>query len=227
MGLPHTHSLWATVCINEDDHEWCWWALSSLQITKYMYIFFIQSLHAAPINPKAHRLWCLHPFVDVYTLSYNFTVTSRCDPAAFTLCFSSKPHREGGDRIFGERFQYEKSPSGDEKSSLPLTSKRPHCSLTLKYVSIYLLFMWDIWGSAAWGGRQEEVKWKHMWAQARSEERRPRGSPFLCIRYNHTTQTLLWTLLHLCVFFILLYNNNNNIHSYSTVWLHSFFFLRS
>lgn len=99
---------------------------------KSEYIFFIQSLHAAPINPKAHRLWCLHPFIDVYTLNYNFTVTSRCDPAAFTLCFSSKPHREGGDRIFGERFQYEKSPSGDEKSSLPLTSKRPHCSLTLK-----------------------------------------------------------------------------------------------
>lgn len=164
-------------------------------------MFFIQSLHAAAINPKAHRLWCLHPFVDVYTLNYNFTVTSRCDPAAFTLCFSSKPHREGGDRIFGERFQYEKSPSGDEKSSLPLTSKRPHCSLTLKYVSIYLLFMRDIWGSAAWGGRQEEVKWKHMWAQARSEERRPRGSPFLCIRYNHTTQdTPLDAITPVCVF---------------------------
>lgn len=144
-------------------HEWRWsWMvlMSALQFSNHKkcalislntyFLFKVNTLLQK--NPKAHRLWCLHPVIDLYTLNYNFTVTSRCDPAAFTLRFSSKPHREGRDRIFGERFQYEKSPSGDEKSSLPLTSKRPHCSLTLKYVSIYLLLMWDIWGSAAWGG---------------------------------------------------------------------------
>lgn len=91
-----------------------------------------------------------HPLNYTFIIGKGSNVTTRCDPGAVTLCSA---RREGGEWTFGERLQYEKSPSGDEKSFLQLTWKRPHRTLTLIYVSICLLLLWDIWEADAWGSQ--------------------------------------------------------------------------
>lgn len=98
-------------------------------------MIYRQLTSAKSNNKKLNHLF-LHTYTQTYSYSFTSkgsTVTTKCDPAAITLCCCNI-RTEGGGWIFGERLQFDKSPSGDEKSFLLLAPKRPHCMLTLIYV---------------------------------------------------------------------------------------------
>ena len=130
-------------------------------------------------------------------------MTTRCECQYLAASATLEEREESG---YLGRFQYEKSPSGDKKSCVLFTLKHPHCSLTLIYVSICLLFFsCEIFGAGWLLHLGSQVK-AHVGALTKCEHQRPQD----CSSLSHHRDTALSADLNTIPVLIIWCNFSNN-----------------